>query len=59
MQIVDGRVEEVKNVKNSIERDAKQEYGSIMEKLHNSEGQKVAVLMHELSELQKDVDRID
>lgn len=25
MQIVDGRVEEVKNVKNSIERDAKQE----------------------------------
>lgn len=30
-----------------------------MEKLHNCEGQKVAVLMHDLNELQKDVERID
>lgn len=57
--MTDSRVEEVKSVKNTIERDVKQEYGGILERLKNSEGQKVAILMHDLQELQKDVDRID
>jgi len=59
MQLVDGRIEEIKRVRGLIERDVKQEYGGIAERLRNAEGSKVAVLMHDMSELQKDVDRLD
>lgn len=52
------RAEEIKHVKTVIERDARAEYGGIIERLRSAEGKKVAVLQHEMGEIQRDVDRI-
>jgi len=59
MQNVDFRMEEIKRVRGIIERDIRAEFGSIAERLRASEGAKIAVLMHDMAEVQKDVDRID
>lgn len=56
---VDERINEVKSTRNSIEREIKKEYNLIIEKVKNQEGAKVAVLVHEMNELQKDIDRVD
>jgi len=46
-------------VKNVIERDIRNEYAGIMERLRSSEGVKTAVLQHDIAEVQKDITRID
>jgi hypothetical protein len=41
---LDHRIDEIKTVKNVIEKDIRNEYGSIMERLRSGEGVKLAVL---------------
>lgn len=52
-------MDEVKSVKQVIERDIRNEYAGIMERLKSAEGVKTAVLSHDLSEVQQDITRID
>jgi len=59
LKIIDARIEEIKNNRNKIEREVKKDYNSIIEKLKNQEGGKVAILIHDMNEIQKDIDRID
>ena len=56
---LDHRLDEVKSVKMVIERDIRNEYAAIMERLKSSEGVKTAVLQHDIAEVQKDITRID
>ena len=56
---LDHRLEEIKTVKNVIERDIRNEYAGVMERLRRSEGEKTAVLQHDMAEVQKDITRID
>ena len=56
---VDYRMEEIKFVRTVIERDARAEYGGIIARLKSAEGMKLAILQHEMAELQKDIDRIN
>ena len=56
---LDHRLDEVKTVKNVIERDIRNEYAGIMERLKSAEGVKTAVLQHDIAEIQKDITRID
>ncbi|KAL4468003.1 hypothetical protein ABPG72_015873 [Tetrahymena utriculariae] len=56
---IEYRIEEIKYVKTIIERDARNEYSGIIERLKSAEGQKLAILQHEMGELQKDLDRIN
>lgn len=56
---MDHRLDEVKTVKNVIERDIRNEYSAIMERLRSAEGVKTAVLQHDIAEIQKDITRID
>ena len=41
---LDYRIEEIKSVKGIIERDIKNEYGGILERLNSAEGTKLAIL---------------
>jgi hypothetical protein len=52
-------LDEIKTVKNVIERDIRNEYAAIMERLRSAEGIKSAVLQHDIAEVQKDITRID
>lgn len=56
---LDARLDQVKTVKQTIERDIRSEYAGIMERLKSAEGVKTAVLSHDLSEIQQDITRID
>lgn len=56
---LDHRIDEVKTLKNVIEKDIRNEYGAIMERLRSAEGVKMAVLQHDIAEVQKDITRID
>jgi len=56
---LDHRIDEVKTLKGVIEKDIRNEYGSIMERLRSAEGVKMAVLQHDIAEVQKDITRID
>lgn len=56
---LDRRLDEIKQVKTVIERDIRNEYGAIMERLRSAEGVKLAVLQHDIAEIQKDITRID
>ena len=56
---LDHRLDEIKTVKNVIERDIRNEYAGIMERLRSAEGVKTAVLQHDIAEVQKDITRID
>lgn len=56
---VDYRIEEIKTVKGIIDRDIKNEYGGVIERLNSAEGVKLAILQHDIAEVQKDVNRID
>ena len=46
-------------MKGVIERDIRNEYAGIMERLKSGEGVKTAVLQHDIAEVQKDITRID
>lgn len=56
---MDHRLDEIKSVKQVIERDIRNEYAAIMERLRSAEGVKNAVLQHDIAEVQKDITRID
>ena len=56
---VEHRLNEVRSVKQVIERDIRNEYAGIIERLKSAEGVKTAVLQHDLGEIQKDITRID
>lgn len=56
---LDHRIDEIKTVKNVIERDIRNEYAGIMERLKSSDGTKNAILHHDMAEVQKDITRID
>ena len=56
---LDHRLDEIKTVKSVIERDIRNEYAGIMQRLKAAEGVKTAVLMHDIAEVQKDITRID
>jgi palmitoyltransferase len=56
---LDHRLDEIKTVKGVIERDIRNEYAGIMERLRSAEGVKVAVLQHDIAEVQQDITRID
>ena len=56
---MDHRLDEIKTVKNVIDRDIRNEYAGIMERLRSAEGVKTAVLQHDIAEVQKDITRID
>lgn len=58
IQKIEYRIEEIKYIKTIIERDARTEYGGILERLHSAEGMKAAVLDHEMKEMQKDIEKI-
>jgi hypothetical protein len=49
---LDTRLDEVKSVKQVIERDIRNEYAGVIERLKSAEGVKTAVLSHDLSEVQ-------
>ena len=59
IQRLDQRIDEIKKTKKMVEKDIKSEYGAILERLRSSEGAKLAVLQHDISEIQKDITRID
>ena len=46
-------------MKNIIERDIRSEYAGILERLRNYEGSKMAVLTHEVSLVQRELDTIN
>lgn len=56
---VEYRIEEIKYVKTVIERDIRAEYNGMLERLRYADGVKVAVLQHEIHELQKDLEKIN
>lgn len=51
-------IDEVKSVKNSIEREIRAEYSELIENLRSEEGKKLAILQYESSILQKDINKI-
>jgi uncharacterized protein YebE (UPF0316 family) len=53
------RIEEIRFVKNIIERDVRSEYSGILERLRNHEGNKLATLTHEVSLVQRELDTIN
>ena len=53
------RIEEIRFVKNIIERDIRSEYSGILERLRNFEGVKLATLTHEVSLVQRELDTIN
>lgn len=56
---LDHRLDEIKAVKGVIDKDIKNEYAAITERLRSAEGVKLAVLQHDIAEVQKDITRID
>jgi palmitoyltransferase len=48
---LDHRIDEIKRLKSVIEKDIRNEYGAIMERLRSSEGVKLAVLQHDVAEV--------
>lgn len=59
MQRIDNRIEKIKYVKNMIEKDIKAEFAATLDKLRMAEGAKTAILLHSISDYQKEVDKID
>ncbi|CAG9319347.1 unnamed protein product [Blepharisma stoltei] len=53
------RMDEIKRFKNYIEQDMKREFVAMNERLNSSYGSKMAVLDHDLGEVQSDLDRIN
>lgn len=53
------RVEEIRFVKNIIARDVRSEYSGVLERLKSHEGVKLAMLSHEVSLAQREVDNIN
>eukprot|EP00742_Colponemidia_sp_Colp-10_P013158 GILJ01014851.1.p1 GENE.GILJ01014851.1~~GILJ01014851.1.p1 ORF type:complete len:822 (-),score=152.92 GILJ01014851.1:143-2488(-) len=58
LQQIEIRMDEIRNARQRIERDTKVEYNRIVERLRGAEGIKMAVLQHDVAELQREIDRI-
>jgi len=56
---IDFRIEEIKSTSLSIEREIKTEYSGIIDRLKSVGGTKQAVLQHEMSTIQADIEKID
>jgi hypothetical protein len=56
--LIEMHIEEVKNVKNGIERDTRSEYSRMIENLRGEEGKKLAILQYDSSILQKEINKI-
>eukprot|EP01022_Parablepharisma_sp_SALTPOND_P032972 TRINITY_DN87978_c0_g1_i1.p1 TRINITY_DN87978_c0_g1~~TRINITY_DN87978_c0_g1_i1.p1 ORF type:complete len:746 (+),score=67.32 TRINITY_DN87978_c0_g1_i1:5676-7913(+) len=56
---VEYRTSEIKSVSGIIEKDIKTEYAGMLERGKFAEGTKLAILQHDLANLQKDIERID
>lgn len=59
MHRVDYRLDEIKRVKMMIERDMKSEFSAMNERLNSSCGTKIAILQHDIAELNGDLERIN
>jgi palmitoyltransferase len=59
IQSVENNMDEVKKTKGEIEREVRVEYSRIIENLRSEEGKKMAILQHESSALQKEIDKIN
>eukprot|EP01016_Furgasonia_blochmanni_P020608 TRINITY_DN22_c0_g4_i1.p1 TRINITY_DN22_c0_g4~~TRINITY_DN22_c0_g4_i1.p1 ORF type:complete len:381 (+),score=95.82 TRINITY_DN22_c0_g4_i1:199-1341(+) len=55
---LDYRMQEIRHVRNIIERDARVEFGLIIERLRNAESEKMAVLDTSLGDVERDIQRI-
>lgn len=58
IQMIEFHIEEVKNVKNNIERDIRTEYSQMIENLRGEEGKKLAILQYDSAILQKEINKI-
>jgi palmitoyltransferase len=56
---IDHRIGEINQLGGRVGLEVKAEYAGVLERLRSSEGAKIAVLQHEMADLQKDIDRID
>jgi hypothetical protein len=59
MQRLGYRMEEIKSIKDIIEKDVKCELSGVLERLNSAQGMKLAVLNHDMGDLQRDISRID
>jgi hypothetical protein len=59
IQYCELNINEIKGVKNTIERDIRTEYSSVIENLRSEEGKKLAILQYESSVLQKEIIKIE
>ena len=57
-EILEGKIEEVKNSKCEIERGIRSEYSAMLENLRTEEGKKLAILQFESAILQKESNKI-
>lgn len=56
--IFEMKIDDVKNTKNSIEREIRTEYSGMIENLRSEEGKKLAILQYESAILQKELNKI-
>lgn len=56
---VNYRMSEIKAAKSIIEKDIRLEYEGIISRLESAEGQKIALLQHDISVIQRDIARIN
>jgi len=53
------RMDEIAYVRSVIEKDARGEFGGVIDRLRGAEGQKLAIIQNEMATLQNEVQRID
>jgi hypothetical protein len=59
IQYVELNINDIKGVKNAIERDIRTEYSGVIEGLRSEEGKKLAILQYESSIMQKEIIKIE
>lgn len=53
------RMDEISYARSIVEKDARAEFSGVVDRLKEAEGQKVAVIQNEMSQLQNDIERVD
>ena len=59
IQLIEFTIEDVKTVKNNIEREIRAEYSQMIESLRGEEGKKLAILQYDSAVLQKEMNKIN
>ena len=59
MHRISYRMDETSYVRSIIEKDARGEFSGVIDRLKNNEGQKLAIIQNEMSQLQNDIQGID